>query len=136
MFRLSVFAVVVICLSGVRVRAAEPSALLIAASHQRAASSLPPLPHGTLVVVLVQDGGDDYATINARAMAARRATHFVFDCEDQSLLAQMFRERLTRLGAIPVELRTSRSQFFGPANSNTDAPTQTTFSNLLARPQR
>ena len=113
MSRLLVIFTAVVCLSGADVQAAGPPKLLIAASHHRAASSLPLLPHGTLVGVLIEDNGDDYATINTRAMAVRHATHLVFDCEDQSLLARLFRERLTKLGVIPIDLRKSPSQLLG-----------------------
>ncbi|QDV69398.1 hypothetical protein Poly24_31140 [Rosistilla carotiformis] len=136
MFRLSILTAVFVCLLGPQLRGDDPSALLIAASHQRTASSLPPLPHGTRVVVLIQDSGDDYATVNARALSARDATHIVFDRTDQPLLIQMFRERLTRRRAIPVELRKPWSQPLGLENAIADASPQTSFANLFSGPQQ
>lgn len=136
MFRLSLLTAVFVGLLGAQLRGDDPSALLIATSHQRTASSLPPLPHGSRVVVLIQESEDDYATVNARALTARDATHIVFDRANQPLLIQMFRERLTRRGAIPVELREPWTQPLGLETSIADASTQSTFANFFAGPQQ
>ncbi|QDV13114.1 hypothetical protein CA51_30000 [Rosistilla oblonga] len=136
MFRLSLLAAVIVCLLGAQLRGDDPSALLIATSHQRTASSLPPLPHGSRVVVLIQDSEDDYATVNARALRARDATHIVFDRAEQSPLVTLFCERLTIRGAIPIGLHKPSSQPLDLAKSIKDASTQTSFANFFAGPQQ
>ncbi|WP_417738312.1 hypothetical protein [Rosistilla oblonga] len=136
MVRLPLLAAVIVFVLGAQLRGDDPSALLIATSHQRTASSLPPLPHGSRVVVLIQESEDDYATVNVRALRARDATHIVFDRADQPLLIQMFRERLTRRGAIPIGLHKPSSQPLDLAKSITDASTQSNFANLFSGPQQ
>lgn len=106
------------CLISVHVHAGDPPAILIAASNHQTASSLPPMPRGVSVVVLIQDADDDYAVVNARALAMRRATHFVSDRNDRSPLARLFRERLIGLGVIPIEIQKPRHQPVGLAGMN------------------
>jgi hypothetical protein len=94
--------------------------MFIAVSNHQVALSLPPLPKGATVAVLIRngDGDADDATINARALAMRHATHFVYDHDDRSPHTRMFRERLIGLGAVPIELRKSRSQALGITETN------------------
>lgn len=120
MFRL-VF-VVVTCFACLGACAGEPPAMLIAVSNYSTASSLPPLPRGASVAVLIHAAEDDYATINARALVMRHAKYFVFDRDDHSPISQMFRERLIGVGAIPVELPKPRVQVLGLADSSHESP--------------
>lgn len=83
---------IVLWLAVVDAHADNPPAVLIAASNQQVVSSLPPLPHGTSITVLIQYHDDDYATVNTRGLAMRHAKYFVSDSEDSSKLSQMFRD--------------------------------------------
>jgi hypothetical protein len=86
----------------------EPSDAVIAVSDWRAASWLAKLPPTTATEVLLQNDDEDYAIVNSRAIATKHATHVVYLGGDESLLSQMFRERLTMQGARPVDLRIMR----------------------------
>lgn len=74
---------------------------LVVAYDQETAKLLPPQ---NVLGVLVNDGNESYETINARALAMRHATYFVYQSGQASPLAGMYRERLQTQGVVPIEL--------------------------------
>lgn len=130
MFRLTVLAAA--CLYGAAASADDPPVRLLAVANHQVASLLPPVPPGTSIAVLIHDQRDSDAAVNARALAMRHATHFVSDCDNASLLTQLFRERLINHGAIPITLPRTRSQVLGLADSNAAISNNPSYADLFA----
>jgi hypothetical protein len=86
--------------------AAEPIAAVIV-SDQVAASMLSSLPtgSGSVICVLQQRMHEPDEVIDARALALRDATHYIYHSEYESLRSAMYRQRLQAHGAIAVDLR-------------------------------
>src|SRR6056297_1291086 len=105
MFRFAVIAVALYCSPQFVAVAAEPSAAVVVVSDRATAVSLPPLPSGFKVVVLIQQEGEPDEVIHARALAMRDATHFVYHGGREPLLSAMYRERFVTHGATAIDLR-------------------------------
>ena len=104
MLRLILFTTLLSCGFVLKSVAAEPAVLSVALADRVTASSLPPLPPGTHAAVLIQHDDDDAAAIEARAIAMRHATHFVYAPGRETPLSAMYRQRLTAQGATPIAL--------------------------------
>lgn len=104
MSRLAFFATLLVCGFVKGSVAAEPAVLSVVLADQLTASSMPPLPPGTTAVVLIEHQDDDARTIEARAIAMRHATHFVYVPGRETPLSAMYRQRLTAQGATPIAL--------------------------------
>lgn len=79
---------------------APSSELIIALDHETANLFRPRRVLG----VLIASGQESPETIEARALALRHATHFVYRSGPTSTLGAMYRERLQSQGLIAIEL--------------------------------
>jgi hypothetical protein len=128
MSRLALFATLLVCGFVTGSVAAEPTVLSVVLADHVTASSMPPLPIGTPAAVLIEHDDDDVGTIEARAIAMRHATHFVYFPRAETPLSAMYRQRLTAQGAIPVALPTP-PRLRNPSIRSRPFPT---FDSLLA----
>jgi len=136
-FRIVLFLAVFTFPSALQSRSAvadDPPVAVIAVSDWRAASWLAdPLPTAT-TKVLLQSDGEDYGTVNARALAIRHATHVIYLGGDESLLSRMFRERLVMQGARPIDLRTMQPPRSRSVNDHHPLNQNPSFIALFNRP--
>ncbi|TWT96587.1 hypothetical protein [Neorhodopirellula pilleata] len=128
MLRLVLFTTLLSCALAAESVAAEPTVLSVVLADHVAASSMPPLPPGTPAAVLIEHDDDDVGIIEARAIAMRHATHFVYVPRNETPLSAMYRQRLTAQGAIPVALPTP-PRLGNPSIRSRPFPT---FDSLLA----
>lgn len=85
--------------------AAEPNRLLIVVPDKQTADTLAAAFPGVRSSILKYHEGESQETINARALALRHATHFVFDDSLESLDTAIFRQRLRMHGVTTINLR-------------------------------
>ena len=85
--------------------AGEPSSVIVAVPDPDLAAVILAKIPGVRVGVLQFDAEESDLAINARAIALRHATYFVFDQSKECLRMAMFRERLQMQGVVAINIR-------------------------------
>ena len=78
---------------------------LVVVSDRETAALLSPLPPGAILKTLILEKNESFETLNARALAMRSASFFVYHGGHESNRAAMFRERLQMQGVVAIDVR-------------------------------
>jgi len=78
---------------------------LVVVSDQEIASLLSSLPSDVVLGVLIHDKNESYEIVNARALAMRHATYFIYHGGRESSLTSMCLERLKMQGVVAIDLQ-------------------------------
>jgi len=78
---------------------------LVVVSDKEIASLLSSLPPDVVLGVLIHDSNESYEIVNARALAMRHATYFIYHGGRESSLTSMCLERLKMQGVVAIDLQ-------------------------------